>query len=723
MMTLTTTTLNDLPDVILQNIFSSITDVRTRNRLSLVSHKFLLLERTTRVSLTLRANARDLYMIPTCFRSVTTLDLSLISPWGHCLLSPPVTDPFFVAHQLGTAFPSVHALTVYTRSPTMLQILLRHWPKLRRVKLVRWHQRPQSGDGVAEDFKPIFEISKCIDSLDLSNFYYWTEDLPPVMEAYPNLSAKIVNLDLLTVSFTEGFKSHEIREITSACCNLKRFYVACMFDPRYIGFVGDETLLAIVANCPRLTHLQLVDTSSLGNCRDDPESDRFTSEDAKITLKALIEFFSGLPMLEELVLDVCKNVRDSGVALEMLNSKCPNLRVLKLGQFHGLCLAVGSQLDGIALCGNLQSLSIKNCADLEDAGLIAIGRGCCKLEKFEIQGCKNVTVKGLRTMASLLRKTLKEVKISCCKNLGASASLHAVEVISHRIEKLHIDCIWDELDSSSTSNDHTFINFELNQMNGDDEDHALIGHDENFGSEFDDDDMSRKRKKCKYSADVSSFGQSNGQTDWSNGFCDKSWDKLKSLSLWISVGELLTPLPMAGLDNCPNLEEIRIKIEGDCRGRSKPSQRVFGLSSLLHYPRLTKMQLDCGDTMGYALTAPSGQMDLSLWERFFLNEIGSLSLDELDYWPPQDRDVNQRSLSLPAAGLIAECLTLRKLFIHGTAHEHFMDIFLRVPNPNLRDVQLREDYYPAPENDMSTEMRVGSCSRFEDKLNSRRILD
>lgn len=135
------------------------------------------------------------------------------------------------------------------------------------------------------------------------------------------------------------------------------------------------------------------------------------------------------------------------------------------------------------------------------------------------------------------------------------------------------------------------------------------------------------------------------------------------------------------------------------------------------------MKLDLGETIGYALTAPSGQMDLSLWERFYLHGIGDLGvqLRELDYWPPQDREVNQRSLSLPAAGLLAQCGSLRKLFIHGTAHEHFMNFLLNIVN--LRDVQLREDYYPAPEDDMSTEMRVDSCCRFEDALNQRPIPD
>ncbi|KAL8540290.1 hypothetical protein ACS0TY_001765 [Phlomoides rotata] len=81
-------------------------------------------------------------------------------------------------------------------------------------------------------------------------------------------------------------------------------------------------------------------------------------------------------------------------------------------------------------------------------------------------------------------------------------------------------------------------------------------------------------------------------------------------------------------------------------------QGGFGLSSLVSYPKLWKMHLDCGDTIGYAHTAPSGQMDWSLWEQFYLIGIRHLSLRELDYWPPQDRDVNQRSLSLPAAGLL-----------------------------------------------------------------------
>lgn len=457
-----------------------------------------------------------------------------------------------------------------------------------------------------------------------------------------------------------------------------------MFDPRYIGFVGDDTLISVAVNCPRLSVLHLADPSALLNVRADPESVDFTQDDAGITVATLIEMFSGLPLLEELTFDVCSNIRNTGPALEVFNSKCPKLKRLKLGNFHGISMPVESKLDGLALCQRLESLSIRNVADLTDMGLIAIARGCSKISRFEIQGCKNITVRGMRTFVCLLCRTLIEVKISCCRNLRARSSLKALEPIRDRIKKLHIDCVWDSVEQ----------------------------FDDLDGEHHYDDELGNKRKKQKLEFDLN---------DSSNGYEAQTWEKLEHLSLWFSVGELLTPLLSSGLEDCPSLQEISIKVEGDCRHFSKPAQREFGLRCLGLYPKLSKMKLDCGEVIGYAHTAPSGQMDLSLWERFYLFGIGDLSLVELDYWPPQDRDVNQRSLSLPAAGLLQECLMLRKLFIHGTAHEHFLMFLLRIPN--LRDVQLREDYYPAPENDMSTEMRADSCSRFEDALNGRQIED
>ncbi|KAL2344763.1 hypothetical protein Fmac_006048 [Flemingia macrophylla] len=67
-----------------------------------------------------------------------------------------------------------------------------------------------------------------------------------------------------------NFALNEVRIhsiIASSSPNLEHLHVACTFDPRYIGFVGDETLLAIPSNCPKLSLLHLADTSSFVNRR------------------------------------------------------------------------------------------------------------------------------------------------------------------------------------------------------------------------------------------------------------------------------------------------------------------------------------------------------------------------------------------------------------------------------------------------------------------------
>ncbi|GAB2233912.1 hypothetical protein Droror1_Dr00003142 [Drosera rotundifolia] len=706
----TAVTIHDIPDAILTTIIAAVNDTRTRNSISLVCRGWHALDRLTRTRLALRGNVRDLFLVPTCFRHVTRLDLSLLSPWGTHLRGGggggrDGSAAALVARRIGMAFPAVRALTVYVRSSASVSALAPQFPSLREVKLVRWHQRPQ-GVPLGAEFDSLFESCRVIESLDLSEFYCWKEDLPPALEAHRQVTRNLQVLDILNPSFAEGFKGNEIVSIVGVCGNLRVLKAGCVFDPRYVGFVGDEALGAIVEHCRKLRVLHLVDIGVVGQ---DLDAEGFAGEDVGITRAGWFEFLGGLGLVEELVLDVGKNVRDSAMAMEVLATKCPNLRKLKLGMFHGLCLAIESHLDGIALCHGLEDLSIKNCADLTDLCLIEIARGCSKLTKFEVQGCKRITVRGIRTMACLLRTSLIDVRISQCENLDAASSLQAVEPICDRIEKLHIDCIWRD-DGSYRICDR----FDLNQIGG------ATQYDEvgisNMHHEFSDDDgvvsdtEGRMRKRIKFSS------------DYNNGYWQKTWAKLRFLSLWISVGELLTPFLVLGLEHCPNLEEMQIKVEGDCRERPKPAHREFGLTSLTRFPKLSKMKLDCSDTIGYALTAPSGHMDLSLWERFYLNRVGSLMmLTELDYWPPQDPEVNQRSLSLPAAGLLAQCNSLRKLFVHGTTHEHFIMFLLKIEN--LRDVQLREDYYPAPENDMSTEMRVDSCCRFEDALNMRGIPD
>ncbi|KAM0938592.1 putative leucine-rich repeat domain superfamily, F-box-like domain superfamily [Dioscorea sansibarensis] len=691
-----TTHLHDLPDAILTNIFSLVHHLRSRNSMSLVCRKWLSLERTTRTSLSLRGNSDHLFLLPTSFSAITNLDLSLLYPWGH----PPAPDLSLVALRLRQAFPNLTSLTLYARIPSAVEALAPQWgEQLRAVRLVRWHQRPHHLPH-GGDLAPLLAACPRLHSLDLSQFYCWTEDIPAALQAYPVAAASLIHLNLLSAAFSDGYRAAELLSISSSCPNLREFLAPCVFNPRYIGFVGDETLLSLATNCPRLKLLHLADPAAFSPATAPAinlDSEGFAPEDARITCNGLEKLFSALPLLEDLGLDLSQNVRDSGPAFEELCCKCPKIKSLKLGMFHSVCRAAGLHLDGVAVCGGLTSLCISNSADLSDASLRTIARGCRRLSNFEIHACRNVTEIGIKKLAASLRMSLVQVSISGCLQFDVTSVLRALEPIRDRIEHLHIDCIrWVQFPGKED-----IEGGETSQEEEDDDDDDV----DDLGTPI---ESKNKRRKCSVEAEDDEF--------WF-----KTWGRLKYLSLWFPAGEVLTPLAEAGMKFCPELEEMCIKVEGDCRVCLKPAQRVFGLNSLARYPRLSNMKLDCGEAIGYALTAPSGHMDLSWWERFYLHGIGELNLYELNYWPPQDKDVNQRTLSLPAAGLLQGCTTLRKLFIHGTAHEHFMGFFLQMPN--LRDVQLREDYYPAPENDMSTEMRVDSCSRFKAALNQRYIPD
>ncbi|XP_010539206.1 PREDICTED: LOW QUALITY PROTEIN: F-box/LRR-repeat MAX2 homolog A-like [Tarenaya hassleriana] len=655
---------NDMPETIISGIFLCIEDTRTRNSMSVVCHKWRVLERFSRSSLTLRGTVRDLFLVPTCFCRVTRLDISLLSPWGYPLFDPtaPPSSSHLLAHLLGKAFPLVVSLTCYARNPFAdLRYLAPQWPCLSHVKLVRLHPRPPSLS-LGHEFVPLFEHSSSLSSLDLSDFYCWTEDLPQALHVFPSISASLSHLNILTHFSSSGFKSDEVIAITEACPNLNEFLATCSFDRRITGFVGNKALLAVSLNCPLLHVLHLVDISLsnaiLGVDRFDDEG--YTTQDSLLSNSSLVQVFIHLPLIEDLVLDIGYNVRDVWQALESLGSMCPGLSSLKLGNFHGICRGIDAKPDGIVFCQGLKHLSIKHSADLTDSCLVAIALGCQKLSKFEVRGCNKITETGLSKFMFILKNSLTDVRISKCQNLNFFYSLYALRLIQDRIQRLHLDCIW-EIDGQVT------------------EEHAVSVR-------------------------------------------SRTWAKLQYLSLWIPIGSPLNPWPVLGLNDCPSLEEIHIKVEGDCRHLNKPQPESFGLTCLASYPNLSRLHLDCSGVIGYALTAPPGHTDLNIWERFYLKGIDNLRIETFDYSLPHDPDINHRSLSLPGASLISMCVSMRRLVIHGTVNEHLMMFLLKIPN--LRDVQIRQDSYPAPQDDgLSSEMRTASCLRFEDALNRRFVLD
>lgn len=808
-----TTSIMDIPESIVAIIFVCISDTRCRNCLSLVCMEWYSLERATRTKLCLRGCVSDLHLIPRSFQAVECLDLSHCSPWGYSLFQYRPERAILVGQVLKQAFPRVRDMTIYVRDARDIDMVACFWPDLQSLKLVRWHQRPtqlEEASGLGMEFRFLMQSCRSLKNLDLSDFYCWTEDIPPALMVEPSVSSNLCSLNLLKVS-VEGFKASELETISSACPSLEELQIVLVFDPRFLDFVDDAALLHLGASCKKLRVLHLIDNAAFNDARRDPE-DAFAEQDAQICRQGLEGVFQALPLLEDLAIVLSQNVRDARPILEVLAVSCKRLKSLCLGHFHGLCS--GQQPSGVAMCHGLINLIIKNCADLDDNGLVAIASGCTGLRKLGLHSCRKVSRFGLRCLTEQLSQNLVDVQVCCCLRMDAVDTLWALQPIQGTIVNLHVDILVDpdfvareaedaqkqsfppsssscskrkktciekgsmnpmsnspqlssygrdlsnygiqksrseeslDLNVTATEQENdTGISFQWHQGSLKDylaDGHGLLTQSSSGSGGLASDCMAAELPAEQGTRSSTSVCDANVITDglsshsserlsvlevssecdtsrFSLAFREKEWSKLRSLSLWIPIGELFTPLPMMGLQFCPSLQEVRIKVEGDCRACTKPKVRLSGISIFASYWALSKLTLDCSEIVGYALSVPQGHMELSLWERWYLQGIERVKISELDYWPPQDRDANRRGLSLPSAGLISQCPTLRKLTLHGTLNEHLLRMFLNVPN--LRDVQLRLDYYPAPEVELNTETRADACRRFEACVNERGFLD
>lgn len=782
------TCISDIPESILAIVFTCISDTRTRNAMSLVCMEWYSLERATRTNLCLRGCVSDLYLLPRSFQAVERLDLSHCSPWGYSLFQSVPERAVLVGQVLKQAFPKVKYMTVYVRDARDIDMVSCFWPDLQSLKLVRWHQRPtqfEEASGLGMEFRFLMQSCKSLRNLDLSEFYCWTEDIPPALTMEPSTSRNLSSLNLLKVS-VDGFKASELEVITRACPNLEDLRIVLVFDSRFLDSVDDEALLHVGESCKKLKFLHLIDTAAFIDAQGDREL-AFDDEDSQLGIRGLEGLFQALPLLEDLAIVLSQNVRDARPMLEVLASHCKRLTSLCLGHFHGLCH--GPQPNGIAMCQGLLNLTIKCCADLSDLALVAIASGCKGLQKLGLHACKEVSRSGLYSLTRQLGHCLVNVRVTCCMRMDVVDTLWALQPIQGTIEKLLVDFQLDpdfvarELEGAHKSQPQSTLSMcEIAQRTG----IERVGSSATMTgssqlSSLGESQRSQSRESLDLNIAPACLESDAGSITCSGGFSSQSsisigalaldvgigadssgeqglrgpasssdatlllepqlgeafspfgdpafslafregeWSKLKSLSLWVPIGEVLSPLPIMGLQFCPSLEVVRIKVEGDCRACPKPKVRLAGISTLASYGALSKVTLDCSEIVGYALSAPQGHMELSLWERWYLQGIERVKLEELDYWPPQDRDANRRGLSLPSAGLIAQCATLRKLILHGTINEHLLRMFLKVPN--LRDVQLRLDYYPAPEVELNTETRADACRRFEAALVERGFPD
>eukprot|EP00897_Mesotaenium_endlicherianum_P008163 jgi/Mesen1/7375/ME000382S06578 len=762
-------TFADLPSSVGLHIMSLITDVRTRNCMALVHSAWRDCERQTRCRLVVRGHVLDALSLPRCFAFVTDLDLSLMTPWGHSYITRhPRTE---IEATLRAAFPEVRTLRAYVRDREDAEVIASIWPRLEQVAFVRFHSkmsRPPTNLELGAEIAPVLASCARLRHLDLSQFFCWNDDVPCALAADgARLTARglrVLNLRKLTES---GFDNSDLESIARACPELEDLRCVCNFDPRFSDCVSDAGLQALGESCRGLRTLHLVDTCEWDSPHDCPEAP--TAGEPRITLGGLEALFRSLPGLLDLTLLLCQELRQSATCLAALAASCKGLRALTLGRFLDLSLRNDAQ--GLAQLTSLRELEIRSAPGLSDENLAAVAARCTSLARLALTGCPDITPNGIARAALALRQTLKEVAIASCRRISTPAALQALAPLKPRLESLQLDCVWSPPPVGSSAGDAREegeeaqeepplaqgppVRSSLHLLGGGGGVMApqyseAMGHAStsmaaaayggrswggvmpgvSFPGGYAGDRMTGSggggggRGSDLAGSSSQSSGWRGGQLPGPGSYSATKeappapWERLRRLSLWSPIGKLLGHLPQAGLQACPRLQEVSFKVEGDSRTLALPAARACGLGCLAAYPALESLCVDLSCLSGYYLSAPLGFKDVRMWERFYLQGVQELvACRRLDYWPPSDHDQNRHELSLPSAGILSMCARARRLRVHGTGHEHFLSLFLRMPE--LRDLQIVGDYFPAPEDESFRDSGLASSKRLESQLQRR----
>eukprot|EP00850_Spirogloea_muscicola_P005956 SM000028S10050 [mRNA] locus=s28:90241:93839:+ [translate_table: standard] len=673
------TSITDLSSGILLQIMSLVDDVRTRNCMSLACRAWKGWERQTRNMLALKGNSGELQLVPQTFTQVEYLDLSRCSPWGYPL---QIQDRPYLTALLRDSFPGVKRLKFYVREADDVRTVANIWPCLKDASLVRWHDKAHKDLVNLEagvELIPLLQTCTQLTALDLSKFHCWTDDVPTAMQASPQTASNLLKLNLLKLSAEDNFTSSQLVTIARHCPKLEEFSCVCESDPRYQDALSDAGLLAIARSCTGLRRLCLTDKGELLDPRSSIEG-----QESGLSAKGLQAFTQELPELQDLNIMLSQRVQDGAACMEALSMNCSGLTSLHLG-----CFEAGGDLiktmSSSSFRLSLRELTLKHRPDVSDRGAHEIADSFRQLSKLSLCNCPNFTRAGLRCLAQSL-PALVEVSITQCRSIPTKHLLAALTPMRQRLRALSLDCDW----------------------------RSSAPHSERPPADG--------RRGGLRSGDASQPGPNQvPSVDDDQLPATPFWPSLKALVVWAPLGASLTPLIAAGLDNCPALAEVMVEVEGACQDLAGPGARAYGLACLACFPSLACCRINLSKVTGFSASCPPGFTDVSLWERFHLNGIQRLRMTSLEYWPPTDKDLNRRPLSMVSAGILSSCTKVRKLLVHGTVSEHVLFMLKRMTE--LRDVEVWGDYYPSPEDEMSSEMRLASSKRFEAAMISRGYVD
>ncbi|CAI5501173.1 unnamed protein product [Closterium sp. Naga37s-1] len=719
-----------LPDEVILEIIARVLDARARNCCALVSRRWRTSERLTRTSLSVRRSLADLLELPRCFPNVRRLDLSLCPPCGQpLLLAGPALA---VATALRAAFPRVTSLRVHVRDRNDLQCVAATWPGLEHSSpgafkasnirsilssagrtllsfrcLVEFD--PRLSDSLSDEtLIEIAERCPVLTALQLVDSSLWAAPsglslalgdhdnaLPPDMDArvtpggirsflvrLPGLE----ELDLRPAQYLRGADVSLFGGAAAACAG------GAGGGGERGGVTATVSLGQLSPNLKRLRLGQLV----------------FAHNDSLAPVPASGEGTSG------------EGTSGQGSSVK------PPFSVAASSSSASQAAPTTLSSTSTILPHGLEALDFWQAPSLPLRCLLPLALSCPRLKELSIWGCPDLTPPSLEAVARVCRHSLVRVTVVKCCNLPTAAVLRALSPVRSTLQHLHCSCDWFCPNSSVAPVSPVRSGAD---GNGDGADGTGTGTAGSAAGEGAGEGMvkqagGRRRLEGRAGADSSEellYGSGAAQHP-STAPDSSQWPALQSLTLLAALGTLLSQLPSAGLLHCPLLTHVHIRVYGDCRLAAGPGAAGFGLSCLAGYPALRFLRLDLTQVVGHSLSCPPGlAYDVMAWERFYLHGIQLLpGLESLHYWPPSDCDLNRRSMSMPSAGILGSCQSLRQLAVHcTTANEHLLNVVVRGAR-GMRDLHVLGDCYPAPPDDTYAGMlRPASFQRLIRVLDER----
>ncbi|KAL1832694.1 hypothetical protein ACET3Z_002345 [Daucus carota] len=138
-----------------------------------------------------------------------------------------------------------------------------------------------------------------------------------------------------------------------------------------------------------------------------------------ITDIGLAKIGSFLPHLQFLDVSNCKKLTDKGLAA--VAKGCPNLKSLHVG---GCRYVTDALLKALSIhCHNLEELGLQGCTCITDSGLAFLVKGCQKIKCLDFSKCNNVGDTGICGISKTCAASLKILKLSDCYKLGDESML------------------------------------------------------------------------------------------------------------------------------------------------------------------------------------------------------------------------------------------------------------------------------------------------------------